>query len=110
MIGISDMLKNCPELILREELSKKLVKIFRKRMKNIIRSRFIVLSKNFFFKIKDMKRNEVYKVKLDAASPVSPDAVHIGLTATPRIVIGGKKGYEYSMVQGRRMAIWPRAK
>lgn len=49
------------------------------RMKNIIRSRFIVLSKkDLFVKIKDMKRNEVYKVKLHSASPVSPNCVLTG--------------------------------
>ncbi|MCE8425549.1 MAG: hypothetical protein J5U17_07195 [Candidatus Methanoperedens sp.] len=49
------------------------------RMKNIIRSRFIVISKkDLFLKIKDMKRDEVYKVKLHAASPVYPNCVITG--------------------------------
>ncbi|MCG2727547.1 MAG: hypothetical protein L6244_02710 [Candidatus Methanoperedenaceae archaeon] len=49
------------------------------QMKNIIRSRFIVISKkDLFLKIKDMKGDEVYKVKLHAASPVYPNAVLTG--------------------------------
>lgn len=48
-------------------------------MKNIIRSRFIVISKkDLFLNIKDMKTNEVYKVKLHAPSPVYPNAVLTG--------------------------------
>src|SRR3972149_6665484 len=49
------------------------------RMKNIIRSRFLVISKkDLFLKIKDMERNEVYKVKLHAPSPVYPNSVLTG--------------------------------
>ena len=62
----------------------------------------------------------------------NPDAVQIGLTATPRTVIGGKKGqdgrkqdeeitarnieyfgdpvYEYSLSAGRKMVIWQHVK
>ncbi|MFZ3167346.1 MAG: hypothetical protein WA130_06995 [Candidatus Methanoperedens sp.] len=49
------------------------------QMKNIIRSRFIVISrKDLFLKIKDMEGNKVYKVKLHAPSPVYPNAVLTG--------------------------------
>jgi hypothetical protein len=49
------------------------------RMKNIIRSRFIVISKkDLLLKIKDMKENDIYKVKLHAPSPVNPNAVLTG--------------------------------
>ena len=49
------------------------------QMKNIIRSKFLIISKkDLFLKIKDMKRNEVYKVKLHAASPISPNSVITG--------------------------------
>ncbi|MBU3968136.1 MAG: hypothetical protein KKG76_12335 [Euryarchaeota archaeon] len=49
------------------------------RMKNIIRSRFIVISKkDLFLNIKDMETKEVYKVKLHAPSPVYPNAVLTG--------------------------------
>ncbi len=48
-------------------------------MKKIIRSRFIVISKkDLFLNIKDMKTNEIYKVKLHAPSPVYPNAVLTG--------------------------------
>ncbi|CAG0978039.1 MAG: hypothetical protein MPEBLZ_04396 [Candidatus Methanoperedens nitroreducens] len=49
------------------------------QMKNIIRSRFIVISrKDLFLKIKDMEGNKIYKVKLHAPSPVYPNAVLTG--------------------------------
>lgn len=49
------------------------------QMKNIIRSRFIVISrKDLFLKIKDMEGNKVYKVKLHAPSPVYPNSVLTG--------------------------------
>ncbi|NJD54125.1 MAG: hypothetical protein FIB07_14820 [Candidatus Methanoperedens sp.] len=49
------------------------------QMKNIIRSRFIVISrKGLFLKIKDMEGNKVYKVKLHASCPVYPNAVLTG--------------------------------
>ncbi|MFZ3383268.1 MAG: hypothetical protein WA144_05020 [Candidatus Methanoperedens sp.] len=49
------------------------------QMKNIIRSRFIVISrKGLFLKIKDMEGNKVYKVKLNAPSPVYPNAILTG--------------------------------
>ncbi len=49
------------------------------RMKNIIRSEFLVISKKgLFIKIKDMKTNKIYKVKLRSASPVSPNSVITG--------------------------------
>lgn len=49
------------------------------RMKNIIRSRFIVISKkDLFLNIKDMETKEVYKVKLHAPGPVYPNAVLTG--------------------------------
>jgi hypothetical protein len=49
------------------------------QMKNIIRSRFIVISKkDLFLMIKDMNGSEVYKVKLHAPSPVYPNAVLTG--------------------------------
>ncbi len=49
------------------------------QMKNIIRSDFIVISKkDLFLNIKDMNGKEVYKVKLHAATPISPNAVLTG--------------------------------
>lgn len=49
------------------------------QMKNIIRSDFIVISKkDLFLKIKDMKENEIYNVKLHAPSPVYPNAILTG--------------------------------
>ena len=49
------------------------------KMKNIIRSKFIVLSrKELFLTIKDMKTKAVYKVKLHAPSPIHPNAVLTG--------------------------------
>ncbi len=49
------------------------------QMKNIIRSRFLVISKkDLFLNIKDMNRKEVHKVKLHAPSPVSPNSVITG--------------------------------
>lgn len=49
------------------------------QMKNMIRSKFIVISKkDLFLKMKDMKTNKVYKVKLPAPSPVSPNNMITG--------------------------------
>lgn len=46
------------------------------QMKNIIRSKFIVISKKgSFLKIKDQKRGDVYNIKLLTESPVSPNSV-----------------------------------
>ncbi len=64
--------KNTPDL--SPEMKENVLK-----MKNIIRSEFLVISKkDLFLKIKDMKRDEVYKVKLHAPSPVSPNSVLTG--------------------------------
>lgn len=47
--------------------------------KNIIRSDFVVISKNgLFLKIKDMKSGNVYNVKLRNAAPVSPNCMITG--------------------------------
>jgi hypothetical protein len=49
------------------------------QMKNIIRSKFIVISKkDLFLNMKDMKTKKVYKVKLPAPSPVSPNNMITG--------------------------------
>lgn len=49
------------------------------QMKNIIRSEFLVISKkDLVLKIKDMKRDEVYRVKLRTASPVAPNSLITG--------------------------------
>lgn len=72
MTIVDEFVKNTPDL--SPEMKENILK-----MKNIIRSRFIVLSKkDLFLKIKDMERNEVYKVKLHAASPVYPNFVLTG--------------------------------
>ena len=49
------------------------------KMKNIIRSKFIVISKkDLFFKVKDMNSGDVYNVKLGSASHVVPNGVITG--------------------------------
>ena len=64
--------ENTPNLT--PEMKEKVLK-----MKNIIRSEFLVISKKgLFIKIKDMKRDEVYMVKLRTARPVSPNCVITG--------------------------------
>lgn len=46
------------------------------RMKNIIRSKFIVISKkDLILKVKDMKNDNTYNVKLIGATPASPNSV-----------------------------------
>lgn len=46
------------------------------QMKNIIRSEFLVISKNgLVLKVKDRKRDDVYNVKLCSAHPVSPNTL-----------------------------------
>ena len=46
------------------------------QMRDIIRSRFLVISKRGLdLKVKNMEREEVYKVKLRAVSPVYPNSV-----------------------------------
>jgi DNA-directed RNA polymerase subunit H (RpoH/RPB5) len=49
------------------------------KMKNIIRSKFIVISKkDLFFKVKDMNSGDVYNIKIDNPSHVFPNAVITG--------------------------------
>jgi hypothetical protein len=49
------------------------------KMKNIIRSKFLVISKkDLFFKVKDMNSGVVYNVKLGSASHVVPNGVITG--------------------------------
>jgi hypothetical protein len=64
--------KNTPDL--SPEMKETVLK-----MKNIIRSEFVVISKkDLFLNIKDTKSSEVYKVKLHAPSPISPNFVLTG--------------------------------
>ncbi len=67
-----EFVENTPDL--SPEMKEKVLK-----MKNIIRSKFLVISKkDLFFKVKDMKRGDVYNVKLGSASHVSPNSVITG--------------------------------
>jgi len=60
------------------ELSPEMKEIVLK-MKNIIRSDFVVISKkDLFFKVKDVKSSEVYKMKIDIGRSVAPNAMIIG--------------------------------
>jgi hypothetical protein len=64
--------KNTPDL--SPEMKKNVM-----QMKKVLRSRFLVISKkDLILKIKDMKTNEVYLVKLHAAGPVQPNNVITG--------------------------------
>ncbi len=59
-----EFVENTPDL--SPEMKEKVLQI-----KNIIRSKFIVISKRgLILKIKDMKRNDIYKVKLCSPHPV----------------------------------------
>ena len=67
-----EFVKNTPGLSpeIKETISK---------MKNITRSKFLVISKNdVFCKVKDMNSGDVYKVKLGSARYVSPNSVITG--------------------------------
>ncbi|MDD1744222.1 MAG: hypothetical protein LUQ20_00185 [Candidatus Methanoperedens sp.] len=67
-----EFVENTPDL--SPEMKEKVLK-----MKNIIRSKFLVISKkDLFFKVKDMNRGDVYNVKLGSASHVVPNAVITG--------------------------------
>jgi len=61
--------ENTPELSL--EMKENVL-----QMKNIIRSKFLVISKKgSFLKIRDGKRGDVYNIKLHTKSPISPNSV-----------------------------------
>lgn len=67
-----EFVENTPDL--SPELKEKVLK-----MKNIIRSKFLVISKkDLFFKVKDMNSGDVYNVKLGSASHVVSNAVITG--------------------------------
>lgn len=67
-----EFVKNTTEL--SPEMKEKVL-----RMKTIIRSKFLVISKkDLFFKVKDMNSGDVYNVKLGNASHVVPNAVITG--------------------------------
>jgi len=67
-----EFVENTPDL--SPEMKEKVLK-----MKNIIRSKFLVISKkDLFFKVKDMNSGDVYNVKLGSASHVVPNAVITG--------------------------------
>ena len=67
-----EFVENTPDL--SPEMKKNVL-----QMKNIIRSKFLVISKkDLVLKVKDMKGGEVYNVKLHAASPISPNIVITG--------------------------------
>jgi hypothetical protein len=64
--------ENTPDL--SPEMKEKVLQI-----KNIIRSKFLVISKKgLIIKIKDMKRHDVYNVKLGSPHPVSPNTLITG--------------------------------
>jgi hypothetical protein len=49
------------------------------QMKNIIRSKFLVISKkDHLLRVKDMKKGDFYNVKLRSATPISPNYVITG--------------------------------
>ncbi len=67
-----EFVENTPDL--SPEMKEKVLQI-----KYIIRSKFLVISKNgLILKIKDMKRHDVYKVKLGSPHPVSPNSLITG--------------------------------
>ncbi|MCG7850211.1 MAG: hypothetical protein MIO93_13700 [ANME-2 cluster archaeon] len=67
-----EFVENTPDL--SPEMKEKVLQI-----KYIIRSKFLVISKKgLILKIKDMKRHDVYKVKLGSPHPVSPNSLITG--------------------------------
>lgn len=67
-----EFVENTPDL--SPEMKEKVL-----QMKNIIRSEFLVISKKgLVLKVKDMKRGDVYNVKLRSESPASPNSMITG--------------------------------